>query len=228
MRLLLSLFLSLSFASAFSQLGVNNRYQNLDDQPWEDILKVENLFENGYEIGLDYWFRLKEYRVEFMPELYFGNASTEFEELKLKYRNIGLAVNTNFYIFDFIGDCQCPTFSKQGNFLTKGFFLSVAPLIENQGKITRNIESRERGNESSFQFGATIGAGVDIGLTDLITITPYIRYKVVPNAEWEAISSLGSGNIGSSPYLQNHLMLGLRLGFRPDYVREQNKYRFRR
>lgn len=228
MKFFLSLVFSISFLTSYSQVGIHMRYQNLDVVPWEEVSKVDGLFSNTLEFGVDYWFRLKNYRIEFMPELYFGNAKNEQAGSSYSFRNLGLAANTNFYVFDFIGDCQCPTFSKQGTFLTKGFFLSVAPLAELQFKKAGGPANEEAVENQSFHFGGSLGAGVDIGLTDLITLTPYVRYKLILNADWENLGLYVADFSQSNPYLQNNLEFGIRLGFRPDYVRSQNKYRFRR
>ncbi len=71
---------------------------------------------------------------------------------------------------------------------------------------------------SAFRFG--LGAGVDVGLTNMITISPFIQY------------SMNFGNGWSEQYTAYNLPLpenesnranikqwhfGLRLSFRPDY-----------
>ncbi len=228
MKVLLTCFALLVSVPSFCQLGINFRYQNLDSEKWEGWTKEDQLFSRSYELGLDYWFRLKNYRVEFMPEIYHYRSKTSTVDREYGYSSFGFAGNTNFYILDFIGDCDCPTFSKDGNFFTKGFYLSASPLIEYQNKkIGMGSDAEE--SYTSFGYGAAIGAGVDIGITDLITISPFVRYKFLPNTKWDTLAVIHAevGEETTNTTL-GFLQVGIRLGFRPDYVREQNKYRFRR
>ncbi|GLR16303.1 hypothetical protein GCM10007940_09180 [Portibacter lacus] len=210
------------------QIGLQFRYSSLNVEEWTDATKEADLFKNNFDFGIDYWLRLKEYRVEFNPELYTSRASTEGNSANYKSEVYGLSTNTNFYIFDFIGDCNCPTFSKDGNFFTKGFFISATPMVEYHTKKAESVDDGPELKVNNTYFAGAIGAGVDIGLTDLITITPYIRYKLTPNVSWDGLSQFeGMENVEDEKFLLKQLQFGVRLGFRPDYIREQNKYRFR-
>ncbi len=231
---LVSLFF-LSLYQLNAQLGINARYGNINPVEWESISQEGQLFNSHLELGVDYWFRLKNFRVEFTPEIFGGRSSTSNNAWSYQFTNLGIQANTNFYIMDFEGDCDCPTFSKDGNFFSKGFHISIAPIAEYQAKSLENVEV-SLDEYRSINFGATLGAGIDIGITDLVTVTPYIRYKFVPNSKWEGFASIHhqADNPGSfidfsdNEQLLRYPQFGIRLGFRPDYVRQQNKYRFRR
>ncbi|WP_235295681.1 hypothetical protein [Portibacter marinus] len=211
----------------FSQLGIHSRYQRINAELWNMWTNEEQLFTNGYEIGLDYWFRLKNYRIEFLPEIYAFRSTTSSERSTFRFSSLGLAANAHFYILDFIGDCDCPTFSKDGNLFTKGFYLSIAPLLEYQNKQVISGDPMIA-DFQNFGYGATIGAGVDFGVNDLITITPYVRFKFLPGSKWDTLA-LERAVAGQDETVTSlsFFQFGLRLGFRPDYVREQNKYGFR-
>ena len=216
------------FFTAKSQFGVNFRYANMNPQHWENQTGIHNMFDQTYDFGVDYWFRLKNYRIEFTPELYYSRSSTTAAPLHLDQSSFGFSGNTNFYIFDIIGDCDCPTFSKDGNFLTKGFFLSAAPIFEYNSKEATHDEDLVELLDNDYLLGFSVGAGVDIGILDLLTITPYIRYKVLPSSKWDDLQFAQSPMVEDESTVVNYLQFGVRLGFRPDYVREQNKFRRRR
>lgn len=226
MRLVIFIIASFIAYSSQAQLGLNFRYGNLNPIPWEEQSNVDPLFNSNLEFGLDYWLRLKNYRVEFMPELFYSKSETSINTATYNSQAFGVAVNTNFYIFDFEGDCDCPTFSKDGNFFSKGFFLSASPSLE---YVSRDFEddSEAMASDKNINIGISIGAGLDIGILDLITISPYIKYKFIPATKWDGFQQ-AHNNLDPDEIIRlSYPQIGLRIGFRPDYVREQNKYRRR-
>jgi hypothetical protein len=56
----------------WSQLGIRAQYQIVRFNPWERIetgSALDTKFNGGgYQLGIDYAFRLKNYRIEFYPE----------------------------------------------------------------------------------------------------------------------------------------------------------------
>ena len=126
------------------------------------------LTDNGPELQLGYWFRLPTKRVEFLPTVY---ATGEFSD-QPSYREYGALFKTNVYPFDFGGDCDCPTFGKQGPKLEKGFFVQLAPGYARSernplpGEFPLTIEDRA----TFFVFSG--GIGLDIGVTNFLTVTP--------------------------------------------------------
>lgn len=210
-----------------AQYGLRLNYISSSAPNWEliqndniSIISPVVLYQNGYKVGLDYWTRLPQKRVEFYPEIAFSTfKSTAFgpglEAYGYKGKAISAILNTNFYLLDFTGDCDCPTFSKKGNLFKKGFFLSTH--IGGQWHTKNSFNSVE----SSASIAPTVGAGLglDIGLTDLITITPYIQYQLAINDEWESLATDHNRSelidFETSSFQQFHF--GIRVGFRPDY-----------
>lgn len=228
MRYVIGLLAFITFMHCDAQIGINYRYQNLNPSLWEEQTKIPNLYNSTHDFGIDYWFRLKNYRVEFSPEVFMTRAKTVEANTNNTFNSIGIATNTNVYIFDFVGDCNCPTFSKDGNLFTKGFYVSVNPTIEFQQNEFQE-ETVVVQDVSRVVLGIAIGAGVDIGITDLITISPYIRYKYLPSTSWTG--DVTSSQLPADPsqkFAMSYPQFGLRLGFRPDYIREQNKFKKRR
>lgn len=169
-----------------AQFGLNARYikPNFSDVENENIVKF------GIGGGIDYWFRLKTKRIEFMPEIGYENFETNIPGLKMN--SFYFMFKTNFYLLNFNEDCNCPTFSKDGNTISKGFFISIAPEVKSF--TTEFIEK-----ESTIVGGVVLGAGIDFGITELLTITPNVGYEI-------------TSNINDASY--SALQLGIRTGFR--------------
>lgn len=201
---------------------------------WE-AQTVPDFHRSGWAIGLEYWFTMKNYRVEFNPGIWYNHRDNQTVEVigipdlgnfdyKANYWSVQLS--TSFYPLDFEGDCNCPTFSKQGNFIKKGFFFQVVPEVGlfnktwNTVTIAGPVETKE--NDAYFAIGG--GAGIDIGISDLLTITPMIRLTYYPSLEWGPGSAVG-GALGPESFFARQY--SIRLAFRPDYLRETGRFRRR-
>ena len=233
--ILFIVFLSIA-SSAFSQFGARVKY-NLNTLSGFDNYIDENtngnndkIFASNIGVGLDYWFRLKKYRIEFLPEVHMGlKSSSDFENratnTSLSY--FGLNFNSQIYIFDLEGDCDCPTFSKQGPSLSKGVFLNVSPgVLYNTKEIANElVEPTIKSNHLNFKIG--IGVGYDIGINDLFTITPMFNYNLAPGLLFNDLQNIG--NIPPTPPIiessLNQLQFQIRFGFRPDYVKSYGRRR---
>ena len=177
---------------AQSQVGINGRFINPN---LSKLIDDRSEVKSGFGFGVDSWFRLKKKRIEFMPELGLEFYKVEtfgiwpsITEMSSYY----FMFKTNFYLLNFNEDCNCPTFSKDGNTISKGFYLSVAPEI-------KYINRKSDIPENDLIGGVVIGAGLDIGVTELLTITPNIGYELT--------SKIANRNYSA-------LQLGLRAGLR--------------
>lgn len=183
-----------------------------------EITSQERLFSSRFGLGADYWFRLKKYRLEFLPSIHLQYGRERFNITDqvvgdLSWSSLDFAPAIQFYPLDFFSDCQCPTFSKQGKFLKKGLFLSLAPGIGYHVLNSKNL------NESSgdwLLFGRA-GLGLDIGLSDLLTLSPAVHYQLSQNMNW---SRYFLSSNSASLDINSGLFLSLRLGLRMD----KNRY----
>ncbi len=233
-RSILSLvFLSVSIM-AFGQFGARVKY-NINTFSDFDKYIDENtsgnndkIFASNIGVGLDYWFRLKKYRIEFLPEVHMGlKSSSSFESnaTATDFSYFGFNFNTQIYLFDLEGDCDCPTFSKQGPSLSKGFFFNVSPgVIYNSLEITTELlDPAVKTDQVNFKIG--IGIGYDIGISDLFTITPMFNYNLAPGLDFDGLHNIGN----SSQFIPlidsglNQLQFQIRFGFRPDYVKSYGR-----
>lgn len=206
-------FMLLMINQLIGQIGISAAYKNFNAQDWftAPSQSAEISPYSGYNVGMNYWFRLKNQRVEFLPELSYGNNEGDLGEGELSVQFLNFQLNTNIYLLDFNNDCNCPTFDKGGNFFTKGFFIQLAPGVSRISLETR-LESQEPDLPSedeltAFNFG--VGVGVDFGISKLITLTPLVRYHFYPEVESEIIAS----NIDQKTTIKQ-LYMGLHMGIR--------------
>lgn len=230
-------FLSiLAFSSeCYSQFGVRAKYNSNTFASFDDYLESniqgspDKIFSSTIGVGVDYWFRLKKYRIEFLPEVHLGlKSTTDYPSIgasaDLSY--LGFNFNTQLYIFDLEGDCDCPTFSKQGPSLNKGIFLNISPgFIYNTKELsTETSDPPFQSDNINFKLG--IGIGYDIGINDLFTITPMVSYNYTPGVAFDELENIRPNStaeeISSS---LNQLEFQVRLGFRPDYVKSYGRRR---
>jgi hypothetical protein len=230
-KLLLSLSLSLAVATgAFAQFGVSGYYTHTGfsgdyagvylNRGWDEARPTD-----GYRLALDYWFRLKKPRVEFLPTLSYTKGTTfelsdEDTTLgRLGYQHFSFFLNTNIYLFDLAGDCGCPTFSKGGPALQKGLFLQVGPGVTYERRQTTALDADGpliSGSSSSTHWGLQAGLGLDIGISDLITLTPLVGLRYYPSGPtlYDIPRQPEAMNLDEPRTWQ--YFGGLRLGFRLD------------
>ncbi|MCO6488792.1 MAG: hypothetical protein J5I98_10260 [Phaeodactylibacter sp.] len=227
------LFAILLNGAAFGQLGLNATYRANDAPDWQyngaaqgaqDLLPASHI---GF--GLDYWLPMKAYRIDFLPELNFQKTNNTIEladfpgqaEAQLSNTWLSFFFNANIYFLDLEGDCDCPTFSKSGGFLQKGLFLQVSPGVS---WIQSKVESEGIAADSDdIALSAAVGLGLDIGLSDILTLTPIAGYRYYLPTRWESLGSeafitspSGDTGIQSEESSIRQFYAGLRLGLRLD------------
>lgn len=229
---ILSLFTFL-YLSASAQFSVSGKYSINSYPEWEEIIDGSSISNSGFvgdgfEYGISYWFRLKNYRVEFLPEISMQNLKS-VDQSNQAYgfakQSYYLGFNTQIYTLDIEGDCNCPTWGKDGSFVQKGFFVGLNPAI---GYHTLEIEDIEipAGNQTvnKINFRMGVSTGLDIGITKWITITPYAVLNYTPALGWdnlENVASFGAVDMNIDKSKIWEIQPGLRLMFRPDYLKEQ-------
>ena len=214
-----------------AQFGITIK-QNFNSFPvWEQRASAAlnnnvDIFPFGQEYGFDYWLRLKNKRVEFLPQLAVSRFSTDLTGSAFLDGYIltraHFNFNTNLYLLDFANDCDCPTFSKQGNFLTKGLFLQLSPgLVYHRQLINYLVTDPEFDLKTNLSYKLGFGLGLDIGITDLFTITPMVGINFYPSVNWESFDLLHFDATIASPTENKtsirEIQFGVRIGFRPDY-----------
>lgn len=225
MRATAYLILLLFFAlNAQAQFGVNGKYLSPQND-WQISAAFSGqetntqLYDRGWSAGVDYWFRLKNFRVEFLPELNYtliSNSTPNFTQNKASIYS--LFFNVNVYFLDFAGDCDCPTWSKEGPTLKKGLFLQLSPGLSYWDAQVGVGDDVLANRPTVFSIGA--GLGFDLGISDLVTITPMVNARFFPNVSLQTLSDTDTESFlvkeTASPLF---ISGGLRLGFRLDTSR---------
>ena len=219
--------------NADAQVGAGVRYQNLSDGYWHDVFASAGGHYRDQRTMLyaTYWFRLKEKRMEFLPEVgYF----TTFGEIDSEAGNRSsgwyVQLNMDLYLLDFGSDCNCPTFSKQNDFFKRGFFIEISPGYEMRSiEVTRTVtdtsqypvRTTRKFNNNGFKIAGSLG--LDIGISDLLTITPLVGLSFHSGTEWSGLTNFLDADVAADDdrHVDSDLALnaGLRLLFRPDYIR---------
>ncbi len=185
------------------------------------ILDEEQISQNGLHTTLEYHFRIKKKRLEFHPGL--GYRFTWNTHQHQGYFNaVDLDLATSIYPFDFGGDCDCPTFSKDGNLIKKGFFFEVAPGVSYQilNKLRSDPDdpSRLPIRSKNLVLKLSGATGLDIGISDQYTITPMLSATWLSSSEWE-----GLRQDGSSGTLDDYAYLGA--GIRITHAKDKKRRR---
>lgn len=158
----------------FSQIGVQAQWHNFIDSSFSFNNKSdkESIAFNQLGYSLDYSFRLKNYRVEFFPAIFYASKTLERKNIigtdfTTDVQTLGVQLNTHFYFLDIFGDCHCPTWNKDGDLIKKGIFAWVS---FNGYQVNLNQNSSIK--TDFISYGASGGLGLDIGLSKNWTITP--------------------------------------------------------
>ncbi len=235
------LFFVFGYFSISAQIGLSTQYNTIQHPVWTEIFESSNLydFEQGYTFpnttgfGVDYWLHPFQYRIEFFPTLAYNKFTdsklTIFDGSfrpspdKFELTMIEFSVPTRIYPLDIEGECDCPTWGKDGSLIKKGFFIAGIVGLSQINLDTQYSEFSSNGQivtynyeNNSTVFHAGIGTGLDIGINKYITLTPFVNYKVHFNAEGESIQSavLANGVFFEDTNSNiNQLQFGLRLGF---------------
>lgn len=189
--------------TGFSQIAFSFRYLDYRQSSWsenlssyypkESIANELALFENGFSVSLQYRVPLKNVRIECFPGLYLESAErTLLPEALSNYstqfsiQNAGVSFDILIYLFDLAGECDCPVFSKSDPFFKKGFHLIVG------GSYSRFELQHGQGQENKevidYSPGIFAGTGLDIGLSERITLTPHGGFKFHQSVNWQGLN----------------------------------------
>lgn len=221
-ELFFSVLFFLLVASLSAQVGFSTSYRGNEPDNWKMVANSDEgtaLLGEGLAFGIDYWFRLKEVRVEFLPELNFAQYEKSVDipvpaETRANY--LSFFFNTNIYFLDFFSDCDCPTWSKQSDFFQRGLYFQISPGVSRIDQTVDFLEQEQ--NTSAWSFSLGTGLGLDIGFSNLITLTPHIGVRYYFETSWEGLANINAGNklwtVTSEDSALLQYYAGLRLGVR--------------
>lgn len=187
-----------------------------------ETLDTAVISQDGLQASVEYLFRpIKEKRIEIRPGLGY-RFTWNNQNYDGYFNSIDLDLNTSVYPFDFGGDCDCPTFSKDGNVMKKGFFLEVSPGVSYQilTRLRSDPDNPSKLPIRSKNFVWKIGgaAGIDIGITEQFTLTPMFSATWLSSSEWEGLrQDTSTGSLKDYVYLG----AGIRIGYHSDPKRRK-------
>ncbi|WP_238750583.1 hypothetical protein [Neolewinella maritima] len=209
MRQLFVSLLVVCSCSLMAQFGATAYYNFNDarllDWPGADLGTDRLRYDNSVEAALHYWFRLPKRRIEFQPTVYYARQLSGSTPAS---NELGAQFKTNIYLFDLSTDCNCPTFGKQGPQLQKGFFMQLSPGISSH-------QFTDQDRHTAFTVGG--GIGVDIGISNLLTLTPIaaVRHTLGGIPTFEQTTTDGIMVTGGDQSLTS-FQLGIQATFRLD------------
>jgi hypothetical protein len=217
MRKFLAVLILMMSIYGESQVGLNLSAGQSSFSEWNSSLgelldpqKVD-IYKSNYSLGFNYWFRLQKRRIEFLPALeYTQYSNTTLNTLDFKANSLNAVFNVNIYFLDLAEDCDCPTFSKKGNFLKKGLFLQISPELKQYNLKGGNF------SQKNIVPGLRVALGVDLGASELVTITPMIGFDKTTMVKWDNLYNILSPLTIYNPLASNtnNFYFSTRFGFR--------------
>lgn len=202
----------------YAQYGVSASYFYSNNPLWDaSVNEIANtnadIVHSGLGVSLDYQFRMSDVRVELLPELRWNRVHTHIEQVDnplasndVQHQLLAVHTNVHIYMFDLQGDCDCPTWSREGPTLKKGLFLRLSPGLTYQ-TASKNGQQEIINATEQWRAGLGAGLGFDIGLSDVVTVTPSVEHR------WH---SRGDATVmDESANRPTNWWAGIRLGIRP-------------
>lgn len=179
---------------SFAQLegGLTGGYFMQTIPEWESAVfglrSNERLLKNGFSQAVDFKIAgFENYRVQFHLNAGTNYAETSLDTRQFKLRQIDFALSSKIFLLSLEADCDCPTFSREAGLLEKGFFVEfLAGASTYQAEMSEEMVISE---DKGIAFKAGLGMGIEIGITDRITLSPYVRYQRYFNVNWEGLQT---------------------------------------
>ena len=190
------------YQKGYSQIGITTGYKTFYAKGWNDLYneystqKAYSLY--GFQVGIDYKIiRAKRYRLEYSPIIIYSyldqnanypvfnrNSRNNTKLVKLSHHQYIFQFNIFSYVFDFKSDITDPAHFERVGLLRRGFFMEIAPVFIHYRNF-RHFQNSNYYNEKtegvSTTIGGSIGVGIDLPLSERLTIIPLFRYYYFPD-----------------------------------------------
>lgn len=150
-----------------------NNTGNNDKTGWHFI-------DDGWTTGIDYRIKFKSVRIKFVPELNYSRLTRFAASRDKNFKNttsvFSFYFNTDLYLFDLRGNDYALNNKKTASFLKRGLFIRLSPGISHWRMYDSFLDNIFI---DSKIWGLNIAGslGLDIEITDLLTITPIIGVR---------------------------------------------------
>ncbi len=227
MRLILASLAFFFFTNiGFAQLqgGISGAYFVQTIPEWETAVfgnrSNERLLKSGFAQEIDFKIAgFENYRIQFHLNAGTAFSKTSLATRSFELRQIDVSLSSKIFLLSLEADCDCPTFSRDAGLLEKGFYVEFIAGASSYNAKMRDIFDV---NDKGVGLKLGLGMGIEIGINDQITISPYVRYNRFFNNEWSGlqagIADLDNTelNNGSDISAINQISGGIRLGISLD------------
>lgn len=194
--LILIFVLNFNVLKVHSQVGIELTGMDQKFTNWNVVitnyaLEEYSFLKYSYGAGVNYWFRLKNFRVEFTPGLNYMFSDFKFDNPDCSFHYLSHSIvaefDVNIYPFDLRKkryERDCPSFSNKGEFFSKGFFFQVSPGIFGSYRNVSDKYIKQKDLAGKLDFGA----GIDIGINRFFMIAPVLKYGLTFANDWTGFS----------------------------------------
>lgn len=208
-----------SVFSGKSQAGLEllvsqQRFPSWNDQINEFGAGQYHFMRFSYGAGLNYWFGMKKYRIEYTPGIYFmysDHRSQKGTEQSIYYKNTaGLELDLNIYPLDIrklSHETDCPRFSGKSDFVTRNLFLQISPGLTGSYMNINNKEIKHYDLAGKID----IGIGIDLKIAGRLYVSPILKYGFTFRNNWKGFSEYHNSTYGHDISDSNYGMLVLAL-----------------
>ena len=197
-KILIASLLILSSQVIKAQIGIDfiankNKFTSWNDVIYEYSENQDKIFEYSFGGGINYWFRLRDFRLEFTPGVYYLYSDFKLNDVNRHYKYIshiiGIEFDANVYPFDFIRrtyERDCPSFSNGNDWLKKSFFVQFSPGIFGVAREIKDAPEKVSVKNIAGKFD--FGIGVDMKLTRHLIVAPILKYGLDIGDKWDGFS----------------------------------------
>jgi hypothetical protein len=167
----------------------------------------------GGFMGLEYELPIAKLRMALVPGLQLARLSTpEIVGVHTRSSWYSALLQWRIYPMDIRGDCNCPTFSRKGSIIKKGLWMGAAAGLTAMDNRIMFDQLQGVRIQRSLSYQAVLTAGLDLGLSDHLGVSPFIALTYFPKVSWTALSTLMAPEILATPPSENSKIMMIQLG----------------
>ena len=194
-RLLIILMFFLYACIAKGQIDLSLNYQRPHFTDWDQVVNERyqddtHLFSQVFGATVAYRYYPFDFRLGFTPEIGISfiqeDRASVFYQANYQLMQFQLGVPIQIFPFDFYGDCNCPTFGKQNDFLQKAVYFKFIPAVSFD-RLSYGDGTWIRTTDLSWSIGGAIG--LNFAINDRITIAPEFGYHELLGHEWNGFAA---------------------------------------
>ena len=202
-----------------AQIGIDitankNKFTSWNDVIYDYLGNKDDIFKYSYGGGINYWFRLPNYRLEFTPGVYYQYSDFTINGTNIQYKYIshliGAEFDVNIYMFDFVRrtyERDCPSFSNGNDWLQKSFFVQFSPGIFGVSREIQGAPDKISVKNIGGKFD--LGVGIDMKLTKHLIVAPIIKFGLELGNRWDGFSEFHGENSFNDGTSNSYLSLTL-------------------